>query len=69
MGAPKANAVLGGEHHQQHQMVQADAAVVAHTAAIRDASSHAATTAYYTAPSAASTKLAPRELIMPRAGE
>ena len=51
-------------------MVQADAAVVvAHAAATRDASSHAATTAYYTAPSAASTKLAPRELIMPRAGE
>ena len=50
-------------------MVQAAAVVVAHAAGTRDASSHAATTAYYTAPSAASTKLAPRELIMPRAGE
>ena len=49
-------------------MVQAAAVVVAHAAATRDASSHAATTAY-TAPSAASTKLAPRELTMPRAGE
>ena len=57
---PKPNAVLGGE--QQQPLVQA--AVVAHAASTRDASLAAPPLLLHRP-----TKLAPRELIMPRAGE
>jgi hypothetical protein len=57
---PKPNAVLGGA--QQQLLVQA--AVVAHAASTRDASLAAPPLLLHRP-----TKLAPRELIMPRAGE